>query len=763
MPDHLIVLHRWTDEYADYGSYIDHRVHRVTYVATPRSTASLPEQAAAVKTVSSTEDGKQVRAAVRTLVEEFGHPSRIIALHEVDLDMAAELREELGVPGEQLAALAPFRDKLAMARKLAAAGVPLPATEPAPDHAALRKFGAAHGWPILVKPVRGTASAGVVRLDSAADVAGYTFPSDEAMLVQPYLPHDIVHVDGVATADGLGAWRASRYLNTCLAFTEGSSLGSVELDDPQLLAHIEAFTQRVTRAMSAEPWVFHLELFLSGSSEAPQLHVLEVGARPGGAEIPFLWREVHGVDLMHVAFALQAGAPVPDFAQRAVSDQPGECAGWLLVPTPAARPCRVTAAEKQWDAEQGPYAERIPAKGQTLSAVPGYEHSGARFRFRAASSAEVQRAVERTVLGFDYRCTPLDDTAPDLLVVIGSGGHAYREYAFASASRRTDLALVTPTAPSWQEPYVSAHRHVTDTAPDTLVRAVSDLALTTRGRVGILTWDEALLEATAEAAHGLGLNHMSPAAVRNCRDKLATRQLLRAAGLPAVRFAHVHGLGEALKAADSIGYPVVVKPRSLAGSVGVVIAHNAEELRTQFRVSAEASFPGIDSLDGLVLEEFLDGPEISVDSVVRGSDVQVLNVAHKRLGFAPYFEEVGHLVAPWRHEPWADDLTHLVHEAHRLLGISTGVTHAEVRLTAAGPAWWNSTAASAVTSSLFSADWPQESTSPRQPQLSHLATNPTFGSSVTSVPRSGSSTRPRTPWSVRSMSAPRQPYPASPR
>jgi biotin carboxylase len=685
VPDHLIVLHRWTDGYADYGSYVDHDIHRVSYVTTRRAVGSLPVGAAAVRTVGSTEDGKEVRTAVASLIEEFGRPARIVALHEVDLDMAAELREELSVPGEQLDGLAPFRDKLVMARWLSTAGIPVPATEPAPNHAALRAFAAAHGWPVLVKPVRGTASAGITRLDSEADLAAYSFQPEVAMLVQPYLPHEVLHIDGVATGKGLGAWRASRYLNTCLDFTAGAALGSVELDDPQLLHVIGEFTDRVTRALSDGPWVFHLELFLSGQAGAPELQVLEVGARPGGAEIPFLWREVHGVDLMEVAFAIQTDAPLPDSARTAAGERPVERGGWLLVPTPAARPCRVTVAGTQLRADGGPYAERIPAVGQTLANLPGYEHSGARFRFRGATTAEVQAAVERTVPAFDFRCTTVDQNAPDLVVVVGSGGRPYREYAFAAASARADLALVTATEPDWQQRYLTTHHQVSDTTPDALAQAIANIVVATPGQAGVFTWDEVLLEATAAAAQRLGLDHMSPTAVRNCRDKLSTRRLLDMAAVSGVKFAHVRGQEEALREAEAIGYPVVVKPRSLAGSVGVVIAQDADQLRALYHHASEAAFPGIDPLDGLVLEEFLDGPEISIDCVVRDGDVHLVNVAHKRLGFDPFFEEVGHLVSPWRHEPWADDLTHLVVEVHRVLGVTVGVTHAEVRLTAAGP------------------------------------------------------------------------------
>ncbi|WP_438306839.1 ATP-grasp domain-containing protein (plasmid) [Streptomyces sp. HUAS TT11] len=686
MPHHYLVIHRWTDRYADYAAYLDHRVHDVTYVTTSQGAASLPAEAAAVSLVSSTEDGKEVRTAVSALVGRFGRPTRIVALHEVDLDIAAELRGELGIPGERLAELRPFRDKLAMSRRLVEAGVPTPATEPAPDHAAVHAFADRYGWPVLVKPVRGTASAGVTPIDSPEQLAAYDFQPDVPMLVQPYLPHEILHVDGIATGSGLGAWRASRYLSTCLDYTSGTALGSVELDDPGLLRVIEEFTTRVVTAFSERPWVFHIELFLSSADGVPRLQVLEVGARPGGAEVPFVWQEVHGVDLMAAAFAVQTGRPLPPEAVAPPSASGAERGGWLLVPTPAARPCRVTSAGGHPTPEEGgPYAARVPVPGETLPVLAGYEHSGARFRFRGASTSEVEAAVRRTSAAFDYRCASVDPADPDLLVLVGNGDRAYREYAFASLAEHTRVHLVSESAPSWQAAYTTDHSVVEPGDADALSAAVAAAAASTGGRVGVMTWNEVLLEATARTADRLRLPHMSPAAARACRDKLTTRGLLRAAGLPAVRHAHVHDVDEALREATGIGYPVVVKPRSLAGSVGVVVAHDREELRTAYDVAAGAAFPGLDQLEGVLLEEYLEGPEISVDSVVRDGAVEPLSVARKRLGFPPFFEEVGHLVAPWRHEPWADGVIALVSDAHRALGVTTGVTHAEVRLTAAGP------------------------------------------------------------------------------
>ena len=86
-----------------------------------------------------------------------------------------------------------------------------------------------------------------------------------------------------------------------------------------------------------------------------------------------------------------------------------------------------------------------------------------------------------------------------------------------------------------------------------------------------------------------------------------------------------------------------------------------------------------------MIEEYLDGPEISLDSVVVSGEVSCVNLARKRIGYPPFFEEVGHLVSPWRQEPWAEELIDTVTRIHAVLGVTAGVTHAELRLTADGP------------------------------------------------------------------------------
>jgi biotin carboxylase len=144
-------------------------------------------------------------------------------------------------------------------------------------------------------------------------------------------------------------------------------------------------------------------------------------------------------------------------------------------------------------------------------------------------------------------------------------------------------------------------------------------------------------------------------------------------------------VAEALAAAGRIGYPVVLKPRAMAASLGVVRVDTPAELAERFTFARDTMIPGAWHYDQVLVEEFLTGPEISVDSAVHEGTVYPMCVAHKEIGYPPYFEEVGHLVDAA--DPLLDDesLLRILQEAHTALGFGTGATHTEVKLTAAGP------------------------------------------------------------------------------
>lgn len=195
--------------------------------------------------------------------------------------------------------------------------------------------------------------------------------------------------------------------------------------------------------------------------------------------------------------------------------------------------------------------------------------------------------------------------------------------------------------------------------------------------------DDAGVMIAALAADQLGLAHNDPASVAATRDKIEMRRLLEAGKVPQPRFTE---LGAGLPAAaGSLEYPLVVKPVSLAGSRGVIRVEDESALEVAVvRIRAIQAEAGIEG-EPLLLEEYLEGPEIAVEALLSADGLEVLAVFDKPDPLdGPFFEETVY-VTPSRHaEPLLGEAIALVEDAARALGLIFGPIHAEVRLTPSG-------------------------------------------------------------------------------
>jgi biotin carboxylase len=272
-----------------------------------------------------------------------------------------------------------------------------------------------------------------------------------------------------------------------------------------------------------------------------------------------------------------------------------------------------------------------------------------------------------------------------LLALIASGDRRYREYIVRSVASRYRLWLLEAHEPTWQRPYLAGSSLVDVRDPHALIVAARAVPPDHGPLAGVFCYDEWTIEAAAVLAQTLSLPTSPPSAVAACRDKAATRQRLADAGLPQPQSFPVASLDQTTAAADKIGYPVVVKARALAGSIGVVRVDTVDDLHTAYTAAA-VDFPGVPRQDaGVLVEEYLDGPEISIDSAVIDGSVTPIAVAHKTVGLHPYFEETAHVVDatdPLLRDP---ELREYLTAAHRAVGFRHGMTHTEVRFTRDGP------------------------------------------------------------------------------
>lgn len=276
-------------------------------------------------------------------------------------------------------------------------------------------------------------------------------------------------------------------------------------------------------------------------------------------------------------------------------------------------------------------------------------------------------------------------SADGVVLVVGCGMRPYREYLLSSAAARHPLWLFNASELTWQSNYVRGGTVLDLLDRDAVLAAARELAATIPV-LGVLSWDEVLIVTTAHVAHELGVPGPGITAIEGCRDKFRSRRVLTAAAVAQPRFHFAQDERQAVAAAERIGYPVVVKPRGMAASMGVVLASDANAVRNAFRAAEASSLIGAPAYQGgALVEEYLSGPEVSVDGAVVNGVYSPLFLARKTVGMHPYFEELGHIVDP------ADDLLEdpqllaTLTSAHRAIEFRYGITHTELKLTERGP------------------------------------------------------------------------------
>ena len=222
-----------------------------------------------------------------------------------------------------------------------------------------------------------------------------------------------------------------------------------------------------------------------------------------------------------------------------------------------------------------------------------------------------------------------------------------------------------------------------DTHDDQAVHDACSKLAKQGGLAGITSSSEYFIATTARVARDLGLPGPDPVAVQSCRDKRKQRRRLERAGVAVPQFRSASGVKAALSAARELGFPLVVKPVSGSGSVGVKLCRSDDELRDHAAALLKQRYNerGMLVPHGILLEEPVVGPEFSVETF----DDQVLGITEKHLGEPPYFIEIGHDFPASLSERVENVISRSALDALQALGLGWGPAHTELRMTLRGP------------------------------------------------------------------------------
>jgi biotin carboxylase len=207
-------------------------------------------------------------------------------------------------------------------------------------------------------------------------------------------------------------------------------------------------------------------------------------------------------------------------------------------------------------------------------------------------------------------------------------------------------------------------------------------SLLSRGKLGgIMTAGTDFSASVAWAAEKLGLPGIPYEAALNASDKGRMRSCFEKAGVPSPAYRVLSDPGEV---PPDLPLPAVVKPVDNMGGRGCRRVNSPAEME-----EALAEALNFSRSRRAIVENFMEGPEFSVDAIVYDDEITICGLADRHIFFPPYFIEMGHTMPSNFPQKDREAMLDTFRAAVRALGIAgkgrRGAAKGDIKFTPAGP------------------------------------------------------------------------------
>lgn len=193
------------------------------------------------------------------------------------------------------------------------------------------------------------------------------------------------------------------------------------------------------------------------------------------------------------------------------------------------------------------------------------------------------------------------------------------------------------------------------------------------------------IRSIAAVSKEMGLVGVTEDTALKATNKVKMRDALAENNVPVPMYFRVSDRGEFLTAVGKIrdaGFRCIVKPADNSGSRGVDLIENygREALARAYEYSKEYSRSG-----DLIVEEFMEGAEVSVETISENGICHVVQITDKLTTGAPYFVEMGHSEPSILPKKVQEQIRQVAIAANRAIGIENGPSHTEIKVMKNGP------------------------------------------------------------------------------
>jgi biotin carboxylase len=200
------------------------------------------------------------------------------------------------------------------------------------------------------------------------------------------------------------------------------------------------------------------------------------------------------------------------------------------------------------------------------------------------------------------------------------------------------------------------------------------------GLDGVFTAGTDFSASVAYVAEKLSLPGIPLETALRASDKLLMRAALAQAGVPSPRFACASSPEDPAIAAAGLGFPLVVKPADSMGARGCRAVRDPGELEAAVAAALPYSRSG-----RAIVEEYIEGPEFSIDALVipakNGGEGEILirGIADRIIRFSPYFIELGHTMPSAQPPEVTEEVLRVFRAGVRALGINIGAAKGDIK------------------------------------------------------------------------------------
>lgn len=213
---------------------------------------------------------------------------------------------------------------------------------------------------------------------------------------------------------------------------------------------------------------------------------------------------------------------------------------------------------------------------------------------------------------------------------------------------------------------------------DGTVRVAKEFSKTRRIDGVITVGTDASLTVSA-VQHALDLPGNRIEVAEATTNKIKMRKRLRENNIPEPDFFPCWSYDDVINATRQLGFPFVIKPADNMGARGVMKIDRPEVIGFAYERAKNASPRG-----EIIVEGFMDGPELSIDALVWDGEIYVTGVADRIIEFPPYFVETGHIMPTNLPEDKVNEGLEVFKKGIRALGIEIGAAKGDIKLTSEG-------------------------------------------------------------------------------